>query len=249
MAPIVSIKSLEKTYDSGFQALHGISLDIEEGEILAMLGPNGAGKTTLLHTLAGLRPPGAGEVRVGGKPYAAWPGGTVACFRGLLAQQQPDHFAASVLDTVLVGRHPHLGRWDWESAEDLRIARAALAAVGLDGFEARDVLTLSGGERQRVALARALVLDPHALILDEPLSGVDVQLRDDMLALLARVIAERSLTTLLVTHSGREIAALAERVIVLEGGKVTQDAALDVLRAEPATAFVRALAQDMGSTA
>ncbi|MCB0307716.1 MAG: ABC transporter ATP-binding protein, partial [Calditrichaeota bacterium] len=110
------------------------SLTLRAGECLALLGPNGAGKTTLLHTLAGLRAPGAGEVRIGGRPYAAWHGATVACFRGLLTQQQPDHFAASVLDTVLVGRHPHLGRWDWESPEDLRIARAALVAVGLEGF-------------------------------------------------------------------------------------------------------------------
>ena len=92
---------------------------------------------------------------------ARWPAS------GLLAQQQPDHFAASVLETALVGRHPHLGRWDWEGAEDLRITREALAAVGLEGFEARDVLTL----RRRapaVAIAALLVQQPRLYLLDEP---------------------------------------------------------------------------------
>ena len=98
------------------------SLSLAAGECLVLLGPNGAGKTTLLHTLAGLREPTVGEVRIGGLPYAAWPALEAARFRGLLAQQQPDPFAASVLETVLVGRHPHLGRWGWEGPQDVAIA-------------------------------------------------------------------------------------------------------------------------------
>ncbi|MEZ5611056.1 MAG: ABC transporter ATP-binding protein [Rhodocyclaceae bacterium] len=207
------------------------SLTLRPGECLALLGPNGAGKTTLLHTLAGLRPPGAGEVRVGGKPYAAWPGGTVACFRGLLAQQQPDHFAASVLDTVLVGRHPHLGRWDWESAEDLRIARAALAAVGLDGFEARDVLTLSGGERQRVAIAALLAQQPQLLLLDEPLNHLDLHYQIAVLELFRREAASGR-AVVMVMHDINLAARYADHVILLDGkGGVEAGSAAQILQA------------------
>jgi len=90
------------------------SLGLAPGECLVVLGPNGAGKTTLLHTLAGLRPPTVGRVRLEGREYGAWPAQAAARARALLPQQQPDHFNASVLETVLVGRHPHLSRWGWE---------------------------------------------------------------------------------------------------------------------------------------
>ena len=113
------------------------SLSLAAGECLVVLGPNGAGKTTLLHTLAGLRPPTIGAVRLGDRPYAAWDSLAAARFRGLLAQQQPDHFSASVLQTALIGRHPHLGRWGWESAEDLAIAHAARSEERRVGKECR----------------------------------------------------------------------------------------------------------------
>lgn len=207
------------------------SLTLYPGECLALLGPNGAGKTTLLHTLAGLRAPSAGEVRIGGKPYAAWPGGTVACFRGLLAQQQPDHFAASALETVLVGRHPHLGRWDWESAKDLRIARASLAAVGLEDFEARDVLTLSGGERQRVAIAALLAQQPQLLLLDEPLNHLDLHYQIAVLDLFRREAATGR-AVVMVMHDINLAARYADHVILLDGqGGVAAGSADEILQA------------------
>ena len=150
-----------------------LDLTIEPGTVVAILGPNGAGKTLLLHTLAGLRVPSGGQILLEGRPYAEWPAPAAARCRGLLTQQQSDYFASSVLETTLVGRHPHLGRWDWESAQDLKIAHAALAATGLEGLAARSILNLSGGERQRVALAALLAQQPHLFLLDEPLNGLD----------------------------------------------------------------------------
>ncbi|HEX8989281.1 MAG TPA: ABC transporter ATP-binding protein [Rhodocyclaceae bacterium] len=155
------------------------------GESWAILGRNGAGKSTLLATLAGLRAPQGGEVAVSGCAVAAMPPRELALVRGYLPQQSHDPFASTVLETVLVGRHPHLGRWDWESAADRRIAEAALAEVGLAGLSARDVQTLSGGERQRLALASLLAQEPRLYLLDEPLAHLDLNHQVAQMEILA----------------------------------------------------------------
>lgn len=133
-----------------------LDLDLAPGSRLAILGRNGAGKSTLLATLAGLRPPDGGQLHLCGKTNAEHGLRAAAKLRGFLSQERGAPFSSSVLETVLVGRHPHLPRLGWETAQDIDIAREALAAVGLAGFETREVHTLSGGERQRVALAALL---------------------------------------------------------------------------------------------
>ncbi len=215
------------------------SLSLAAGECLALLGPNGAGKTTLLHTLAGLRAPSVGQVRLGGLPYVAWAARDAARFRGLLAQQQPDHFAASVLETVLVGRHPHLGRWGWESEADVATARRALADVGLAGFEARDVLTLSGGERQRVAIATLLAQAPRLFLLDEPLNHLDLHYQIATLELFRAIVrgsgapAAAGCGVVMVLHDINLAARYADHVILLDGRGGVQAGDRDtVLRAD-----------------
>ncbi|WP_068808858.1 ABC transporter ATP-binding protein [Thauera phenolivorans] len=216
------------------------SLELAPGECLALLGPNGAGKSTLLHTLAGLREPTVGEVRLGGLPYAGWPALAAARFRGLLAQQQPDHFAARVLETVLIGRHPHLGRWGWEGGEDLAIARRALADVGLAGFEQRDLLTLSGGERQRVAIAALLAQAPKLFLLDEPTNHLDLHYQIAVLELfrgLCRAPAADEAApgrgAVMVLHDINLAARYADQVILLDGrGGVVAGERDAVLRAD-----------------
>ena len=120
-----------------------LSLRLMAGERLVVLGPNGAGKTTLLHTLAGLRDPKRGVVCLQGRPLQAWSGGALARARAVLPQREPDWFAATVMETALVGRHPHLSRWAWEGAADVRIAGAALDCMGLHELAARSILSLS----------------------------------------------------------------------------------------------------------
>jgi iron complex transport system ATP-binding protein len=138
---------------AGIAVCRALDLTLNGGESLAILGRNGAGKSTLLATLAGLRPAQGGTVSIAGIALPARDGRALATQRGYLAQQQNDAFATEVLEAVLAGRHPHLSRWEWESAADRRIAAQALDQVGLAGFGARQLHTLSGGERQRVALA------------------------------------------------------------------------------------------------
>lgn len=211
----------------------GVSLEVAAGRCVVLLGPNGSGKTTLLHTLAGLRAPASGSVSLAGIAPQAWPAAELARFRGLLAQQQDDHFPATVLETVLVGRHPHLGRWGWEGAEDEAVAREALAAVGLAGMAARDVLTLSGGERQRVAIATLLVQSPRLMLLDEPTNHLD--LHHQIAALdLFRSLAGQGRAVVMVLHDINLAARYADSVVLFDGdgGAQAGDAAsmLDAAR-------------------
>jgi iron complex transport system ATP-binding protein len=154
------------------------------GEIWCIAGPNGAGKTTLLSTLAGLLQPAAGHVELDGVRVADWPPLPLARRRALMPQSAADAFNASVLDIVLLNRFPHLGGWGWERAEDRAAAHASLERLGLADFAARDVLSLSGGERQRVALAAVLCQDAPLLLLDEPLSHLDLHHQIDALEAL-----------------------------------------------------------------
>lgn len=155
----------------------GVTLDLEvrPGQIWGVLGPNGAGKTTLLQTLAGLRRPRRGRVLLDGRPLAAHRRKAVARRLAVVFQERQDGFPATVLETVLVGRHPYLAPWDMESAEDIAIAREALARMDLAALEARLVSTLSGGERQRVAIATAIAQTPSVWLADEPTNHLDLR--------------------------------------------------------------------------
>lgn len=161
-----------------------LQVSVKRGSIICVLGRNGAGKTLTLHTLCGLRPHATGSILFDGKPLTQWPRRQFAQRVGLLSQTSEDPFPSTVLDTALIGRHPHIGFWQWESDDDRAIARAALKAVDVDALEARDVDTLSGGERRRVAVATLLAQDPELMLLDEPINHLDPQHQIDVLRLL-----------------------------------------------------------------
>jgi len=195
--------------------IDGLDLQVHAGELWCVMGPNGSGKTTLLHTLAGLRPLRAGELRLQARAIASWPPAELARQRGLLPQTLHDAFSASALDVVLLGRHPHLGRWAWEDAEDEHIARAALHAVDLDALVGRDVTTLSGGERQRVGIAALLAQDPPLLLLDEPVAHLDLHHQVTVLRHLRKLARERGKAVLLSIHDLNLAARFATHALVL----------------------------------
>jgi len=231
-APLLSARNLAVAV-AGKTLVHGLDLTLRGGETLAILGRNGSGKTTLLHTLAGLRPASAGGVELCGRRYAAHGARAAASLRGLLAQTQSDAFPASVLETALIGRHPHLGRWDWEGAADERIARQALAAVGLAGLEQREVHTLSGGERQRLAIATLLTQQPQLYLLDEPLAHLDLSHQIAMLDLVQRHAGDCQAGFVIVLHDMNLALRYCRRALLLFGdGRWREGPSEQVLTAE-----------------
>ena len=189
---------------------------IRPGRVLALLGRNGAGKSSLLHVLAGIAAPAEGEVLFAGRPVAEWPRRDLASQLGLLAQASEDPFPGTVLDTALVGRHPHIDFWQWESDADRAAARRCLAAMDLEGLEARDVGTLSGGERRRLAIATVLAQDPQVFLLDEPIQQLDPQHELDVLRRF-RALAEAGRTVVLSLHDPGLAARFADDVLLLFG--------------------------------
>lgn len=160
------------------------NLSINTGENWAVLGMNGCGKTTLLHTLAGLLPAQSGDIELNNTSLNNLSRRDIAQQLSLLLQHQEDHFPGTVLESVLIGRHPHLQSWQWESEEDHKLALDTLELVGLTSFSERSILTLSGGERQRVALATLLVQQTTIRLLDEPVNHLDIHHQHEVMKLL-----------------------------------------------------------------
>ncbi len=200
---------------NGRTLVRDFSFRLCAGEVWCMLGPNGVGKSTFLHTAVGLRESQGGVLRLCGRPLDDWPVEEAARQRGFLPQAFHDAFSASVLDSVMLGRHPYLSRWHWEGREEREIARSALHAVDLDGFERRDVLTLSGGERQRVALAALLAQDAPLMLLDEPVSHLDLHHQIMVLAHFGELARNGGKGVLFTVHDLNLAARFATHALLL----------------------------------
>ncbi|HEX3178780.1 MAG TPA: ABC transporter ATP-binding protein [Methylomirabilota bacterium] len=215
-APVLALRDVSRRYD-GREALQVAALDVMPGEVLAVIGPNGAGKSTLLRVLGLLERPDTGRVLVHGRAVDA---ADALAERRRMATvfQEPLLADASVADNVTVGlRFRGVSR----AAAAPRVARW-LARLGVAHLARRAARTLSGGEAQRVALARALVLEPEALLLDEPFSGLDTPARAALVGDLGAILRADRTTTVLVTHERGEALALADRVAVLMAGCLRQ---------------------------
>jgi ABC-type Fe3+/spermidine/putrescine transport system ATPase subunit len=224
--------------------LHRFTLAVEAGEVVALLGPSGCGKTSILRLVLGFMAPDAGSVRLLGE--------LVSSDGKILKPPEQRGIAVVFQDLAL---WPHLtveGNLAFGLASQAvpravrheRI-RTMLERVGLSGKEGRYPGELSGGERQRVAIARALVLEPRAVLFDEPLSNLDVSLKRELLAFFRELLIERRTTAIYVTHDLREAAVLGDRIAVMEEGRIIQADTLEALRARPASAFVRGLFDDL----
>lgn len=217
-----------------------MDLSLFPGERLAILGCNGTGKSTLLSVLAGLRVPQEGEVLLDGNHYASLGDRKSALWRAWLPQKRTDAFAATVIETALVGRHPHLDRWGWESARDLRIVRDALAAVDLSADEQRDIQTLSGGERQRLAIAAVLAQQPRIFLLDEPLAHLDLKHQMAMLMLFSNTARSTQAAVVMVLHDPALTWRFCDRVLLMYGDGSTEcGSTREMLSAERLSALYR----------
>jgi ABC-2 type transport system ATP-binding protein len=212
MGGIVQVRDLTKTYDGGFQALKGVSLDIEQGEIIALLGPNGAGKTTLISTICGITSPSSGQVTVGGhdimRDYRA-----ARQLIGLVPQEVSIEPFEFVRNTVRFSRGLFGKRHDPAFLEQI------LKDLSLWDKRNNRNVTLSGGMKRRVMIAKALAHEPRVLFLDEPTAGVDVELRRDMWDLVER-LRQDGVTIILTTHYIEEAEAIADRIGVINKGEL-----------------------------
>ncbi len=216
----------------GRELVRGLDLTLAPGQLLAVLGPNGVGKTLLLHTLAGIRPPAHGRVLAQGRLLSAWSRRELARHLALLPQNVEDPFPATVLETVLLGRHPHISRWRWEDAGDVQLAREALQSVGLQGYEERDVFTLSGGERRRTAIAAVLVQSAAVFLMDEPTNHLDPSHQLETLQLL-RARADAGAAVMVTIHDANLAARFADRALLIEAaGGWTCGSAQETLNAD-----------------
>ncbi|WP_115944717.1 ABC transporter ATP-binding protein [Amycolatopsis thermalba] len=212
----------------GFTAVSGVDLETADGEVLALLGPSGSGKSTLLRAITGLEPITAGSVRWDGADLARVPVHKRGF--GLVFQDGQLFPHRDVAGNIAFGPRMH-GMPAAGRAE--RVSRL-LDLVGLAGYQKRRVTELSGGEAQRVALARALAPEPRLLLLDEPLSGLDAGLREQLAVDLAEMLRSAKITALLVTHDQEEAFTLADRVAVLQAGKIRQAGAVREVWRRPA---------------
>jgi iron complex transport system ATP-binding protein len=200
--------------------LHGVSIEVHAGELLAIVGPNGAGKSTLLRVLSGALRPWSGTVELEGRRLDEYDRRAIARRLAMVAQENLVAFRFTVLEIVLMGRAPHLGAFHFETRHDLEIAHAALERFDLIGLARRPIQELSGGERKRVFLARALAQDPHVALLDEPTAFLDLRHVAEIFARLRELRLERGLAVIATLHDLNAAALHADRVLLMKDGAV-----------------------------
>jgi thiamine transport system ATP-binding protein len=231
MVLMLRIEDVSVQFD-GKSVLDRVSLEVRDGEVVAVLGPSGSGKTTLLRVIAGLQRPASGRVVLDGHDLSPVPPhrrGIGYVFQDRALFQHRD-VAGNVAFGLRMRNEPK------EAIE--RRVRELLDLVGLAGFERRSVATLSGGEQQRIALARALAPEPRVLLLDEPLGSLDRRLRDRLLEDLGAIFEQVGATAVYVTHDQTEAFALGDRVAVMRAGRVVQLGSPDAVWARPVDADV-----------
>jgi putative spermidine/putrescine transport system ATP-binding protein len=229
--PALRLAGIEKRYGAT-AAVAGIDLEVRDGEFLTLLGPSGCGKTTTLGLIAGFFPPSAGEIFLKGRPVAGLPP-----FKRDIGVVFQDY---ALFPHMTAGENVAFGlkMRNLASGEIGGRVREALGLVQLSGLENRRPLELSGGQRQRVALARALVIRPAVLLLDEPLSNLDLKLREEMRVEIAGLQRRLGITTVFVTHDQGEALVMSDRIAVMNAGRIEQIGTPADVYERPATRFV-----------
>jgi len=219
MASIIKIEAVDFSYPER-QIFSGLTLSLEEGEILGLIGPNSSGKTTLLKLMDGLLAPRRGKVLLKEKELSRIPRSLVARMVAVVPQTMEVPFSFTVGEIVLMGRAPHLTRFGWERQKDLNIAREAMALTDVAGLEERVFWELSQGEKQRVLIARALAQEPGVILLDEPTSHLDINHQVEINELIRRLNRQRGLTVLHISHDLNLAAEYCHRIVLLHQGSV-----------------------------
>ena len=225
-APILEVTHLGLRYDTG-QVLDDLTFHLHKGERVAVVGPNGAGKSTLFKVIAGILRPSSGSVNI----YGHGPGGHT-CIAYVPQRSQVDWtFPANVTDVVMMGRVGKLGLLRWPRRRDWEYVRQALDEVGLVDLAGRQIGALSGGQQQRMFIARALAQEAELMLMDEPLTGLDVNSQEDIFAILER-LRQRTVTVMVATHDLEQAAEKFDRVMLLNRHILSMGAPEHVFTAE-----------------
>ena len=233
----VEFEQVNKQYEDGFQAVKNLTLDIEDKEFLVLLGPSGCGKSTTLRMLAGLEDVTEGDIRIDGMKVNHLPAGARGL--GMVFQSYALYPHMSIRDNLSFGLRMMKGTEKLDADEIANRVKDIAQLLELDGHLDKKPKELSGGQRQRVALGRALVRRPKVLLMDEPLSNLDAELRHQMRNEIRRLHDELGTTTIYVTHDQIEAMTLADRIAILDKGELQQHCAPMEAYHNPANDFVR----------
>ncbi len=231
----LSVRGIDKRFGA-FTALDSVSLEVRHGEMVCLLGPSGCGKTTLLRTIAGLERQDTGSLQAGGRDISQLP--PQARDYGILFQSYALFPNLTVEDNVAYGLNAAAAQRKLSRQQKRERVTEMLGMVGLAGSERKYPGQLSGGQQQRVALARALAPSPSLLLLDEPLSALDAQVREHLQLEIRRLQKEFRITTLMVTHDQEEAMVMADRIAVMNRGRIEQFGTPDEIYRRPASPFV-----------
>jgi iron complex transport system ATP-binding protein len=229
----LSVRAVTLTYPNGVRALNQLSLEVSEGEFVAVIGPNGSGKSSLLRVLAGVQTIDSGEILISGEPVATMDARLRARRVALVPQLLDVLPGYSVEDFVLMGRYAHLSSWRLYTLRDRELARECLQRVDALQFAQRGMNEMSGGERQRAMVARALAQESKTILLDEPTSALDLAHQLKVYGLIHDLQKNAGRTIVVVTHDLNLASQFADRLVLLKNGSVAaDDVPAQVLRRE-----------------
>ena len=220
---MLEIRGLSFSYD-GVAAVRDVTASIGSRQLIALTGPNGSGKSTLLKMLARVNAPAEGTIELEGRNIREWAPKDYASRVAYLPQDPDPTFPMRALDVVVSGRAPFLGRFEWESARDYEEAEHALAMCDASNLAGRYLDEMSGGERKRVFLARVLAARPKLILLDEPLSSLDISHVQQFSNLLREIVGRTEATVVYATHELNWAAAYCDRILVMQSGALAFDA-------------------------
>jgi len=219
MDPVMSLKKVGFRYGS-LWALKDLDFDLRPGELLGILGPNGSGKSTLLKVVDGILTPQEGEVFLNDRPVSGYTRSGLASEVAMVAQESHFRFSFSAIEVVLMGRFPHLRRFQFEGQRDMEKAFEAMRATHCLELAARPIDELSGGEKQRVLIARALAQEPRVILLDEPTSFLDLKYKREIFDLISTLTHERGMSVVVVSHDIDLAAQYCDRMVMLKEGHI-----------------------------
>ncbi|MGE0821771.1 MAG: heme ABC transporter ATP-binding protein [Candidatus Binatia bacterium] len=217
--PLLNCEQVSFSYGTT-EVLSSVSISVAAGEIVGLLGPNGSGKSTLVRVMSGVFSPQKGQVTYAGRDLRTYDREALARVIAVVPQATNIELPFSVLEVVLMGRSPYLGKFGFESAADLAVAQRVMEQTGIPTLAAREVHTLSGGERQRVILARALAQAPVVLLLDEPTAFLDIKHQVAICDLVKRLTRDQGLGVVVILHDLNLAALYCDRLALLKAGQL-----------------------------